>query len=267
MCELLGMSARRPDSLSASLGELARHGGLTGPHVDGWGVGLVDDGDALVVREPTAASASAWMSFLREHAPPSALVLAHVRRATQGPRLLRNSQPFARELGGRMHLFVHNGMLPGIEDDARFAARRFRRIGDTDSEHAFCALLERLAPAWEAGVPSVAERHREVAAFARALATLGPANFLYTDGDVLFAHGHRRRGDDGVLRSPGLHVRCRRCAAAAAGAPGASASAAVDGDGQEVTLFASVPLTGEAWRPLAEGELLVARAGRLIDVT
>jgi predicted glutamine amidotransferase len=44
--------------------------------------------------------------------------------------MLRNTQPFARELGGRTHFFAHNGMLPGIEDDGRFETRRFRRIGD-----------------------------------------------------------------------------------------------------------------------------------------
>lgn len=60
---------------------------------------------------------------------------------TQGARLLRNSQPFARELGGRIHLFAHNGMLPGIEDDELFATRRFHRVGDTDSEQAFWVQL------------------------------------------------------------------------------------------------------------------------------
>jgi glutamine amidotransferase len=46
--------------------------------------------------------------------------------------MLRNTQPFARELGGPVHLFAHNGMLPGVEGDKRFPIRRFLRIGDTD---------------------------------------------------------------------------------------------------------------------------------------
>lgn len=126
--------------------ELARHGGGTGPHRDGWGVGYVRENDAIVVREPAAANTSEWLAFVQHEDPKSHIVVAHVRRATLGPRLVRNTQPFARELAGRMHLFAHNGMVHEIATIPRFATRRFRPIGDTDSEHAFCALLERLAP-------------------------------------------------------------------------------------------------------------------------
>ena len=36
----------------------------------------------------------------------------------------------------------------------------------------------------------------------------------------------------------------------------------IQGDGQLVTLFASVPLTDERWEPLAEGELVAVARGR-----
>lgn len=257
MCELFAMSARFPTTVHLSMEELARHGGGTGPHGDGWGVGFVQDGDAFLLREPEAASASQWLTFLQERGLRSDIVLAHIRRATQGARLLRNSQPFGRELGGRMHLFAHNGMLPGIEADARFASRRFRRVGDTDSEHAFCALLERLASRWDDGVPSLDERLATVAAFARDIRDLGPANFIYSDGDVIFAHAHRRRHDDGVIRPPGLHLLCRRCIAEVDGARYSAE--------QEVALIASVPLTGEPWEPLDEGTVVALREGRVVS--
>ena len=250
MCELLAMSARVPTSLSSSLAELARHGGETGPHRDGWGVAYMRDGDAFLVREPDAAAGSELLAFLQQHDSPSALVLAHIRRATQGARLLRNTQPFERELGGHVHLFAHNGMLPGIERSG-LRARANRPIGDTDSEHAFCALLDRLRPLWMRGRPSLSDRLEAVVSFATELRTLGPANFLYSDGEVIFAHGHRRRGDDGEIKPPGLHVLCRQCVEPTAVA-------------QQVALVASVPLTAEAWRPLAEGEVIVLREGRVI---
>jgi glutamine amidotransferase len=243
------MSARLPTSIHTSLGELARHGGGTGPHRDGWGVAYMHEGDAFVAREPHAAHASELLSFLQHRDPRSGLVIAHVRRATQGERTLRNTQPFERELGGRVHLFAHNGMLPGIERDRRFRARWSRPVGDTDSEHAFCALIDRMRPLWDAGVPSLQDRLEELTAFAAELRTLGPANFLYSDGDAIFAHAHRRRTDHGSIEPPGLHVLCRRC---------------VEATDQEVALVASVPLTSESWRPLAEGELVVLQAGRMI---
>lgn len=244
------MSARAPTSLSSSLGELSRHGGETGPHRDGWGVAYMRDGDAFLVREPDAAAGSELLAFLRRSDSQSALVMAHIRRATQGARLLRNTQPFERELGGHVHLFAHNGMLPGIER-SRLRARRSRPIGDTDSEHAFCALLDRLRPLWRRGTPGLPDRFQEVTRFAAELRRLGPANFLYSDGDVIFAHGHRRRGDDGEIKPPGLHVLCRQCVERTAVA-------------QQVALVASVPLTTEAWRPLSEGEVIVLREGRVI---
>jgi glutamine amidotransferase len=211
MCELFGMSARFPTTVRLSFDELARHGGGTGPHRDGWGVGFMHDGDALVVREPNAAHDSRWVRFIQEQQPLTSIAVAHIRRATRGPRALRNTQPFTRELGGRVHLVAHNGMLADIESHARFRTRRFRPVGDTDSEQAFCALLERVAPLWEEGHPSLEARVREVGAFAAELRALGLANFLYTDGDVIFAHGDRRTQDSGDYRAPGLHVLCRSC--------------------------------------------------------
>lgn len=259
MCELFAMSACHPTTVRLSLEELARHGGGTGPHKDGWGIAFAQHGDAFVLREPGAANESAWLAFLQSHQLRSDVVVAHIRRATQGERMLRNAQPFTRELGGVVHLFAHNGMLPGIEDDARFALRRFRRIGDTDSEHAFCALLETIAPLWEHGRPSLEARLRAIAHFAAELRTLGPANFIYSDGDVVFAHGHRRRHDDGQIRSPGLFVLCRTCDAREDGVlkNGMSIGA---GEAQHVALLASVRLSHEAWSPLQEGEVVVLRA-------
>jgi len=257
------MSARFATTIHLSMEELARHGGGTGPHRDGWGVAYLDGGDAQIIREPEAASDSRLLGFLQQLDPRSDVVIAHIRRATQGPRLLRNTQPFAREIGGRTHVFAHNGMLPGIEDDPRFAPGRFRRIGDTDSEHAFCALAGRIARLWDDGVPALDDRLDVVGEFAAELCGIGPANFLYSDGDAVFAHGHRRRDDGGEIRPPGLHWLCRRCAPDADGVPLAGITIGHGAD-QEVALVASVPLSDEPWTPLAEGEVVVLREGQVV---
>ena len=262
MCELFAMSARFPTTIHLSLDELARHGGGSGPR-DGWGIAFAQQGDALVVREPGAVSESACHAFLQQQDIVSETVLAHIRRATQGTRLLRNTQPFSRELGGVVHLFAHNGMLPGIETDTRFPARRFLRVGDTDSEHAFCALLERMAPTWSGGLPSLDARLAAVIAFADVLRELGPANFIYSDGDAVFAHGHRRRSASGEILPPGLYVLCRSCTRS----PGMPLTGVAIGseEDQEVALLASVPLSRERWEPLSEGEIVVLRGGRVVE--
>ena len=263
MCELFAMSARFPTTVHLSLDELARHGGGSGPR-DGWGIAFAQQGDALVVREPGAVSESAWHAFLQRQDIRSETVIAHIRRATQGTKLLRNTQPFSRELGGVVHVFAHNGMLPSIETDTRFSTRRFLRVGDTDSEHAFCALLERIAPTWSDGLPSLDARLAAVVAFADELRELGPANFIYSDGDAVFAHGHRRKSASGEILPPGLYVLCRGCAARSEGLPLTGVEIGFEEE-QQVALLASVPLSRERWEPLSEGEIVVLREGRVVQ--
>ncbi|HEB96766.1 MAG TPA: class II glutamine amidotransferase [Sedimenticola thiotaurini] len=266
MCELFALSARLPATVGFTLERLARHGGVEGPHRDGWGVGFYDGPDVFLLREPRAAAESPLVAFIERHGPPSALVLSHIRRATHGDRALRNTQPFMRELAGRMHLFAHNGELEGIERTRDFLAGRYRPVGDTDSELVFCSLLQRLGHLWDAAgghVPPLAARLDLVAGFAAELRDFGPANFLYADGDALFVHAHRRLQEDGQLRAPGLHLLQRDCregdtALAAAGVTLTSVR-------QRLVLAASVPLTDEPWQPLAEGEIAVLRSGEVVE--
>ncbi|MFN7085500.1 MAG: class II glutamine amidotransferase [Burkholderiales bacterium] len=266
MCELFAMSSNAPATVSYSLEEFSRHGGLTGPHKDGWGIAYYVQGDVRLVKEPLPASDSACLRFIQDRPFSSALVISHIRKATQGVRTLTNCQPFVRELGGAMHVFAHNGNL----DTQRWReqpAGCHRPVGDTDSEHAFCVLLGRLAPLWLRAdrVPPLDERVSVVAAFAQEMRELGPANFLYADGEVLFAHGHKRMHGGHSVRPPGLHVICRRCARQMAAVDTAGIAIVSAGGEQHVTLVASVPLTPEpGWRALGEGELLVIRDGAVV---
>lgn len=265
------MSARLPTNINLSLGELARHGGLTGPHRDGWGVAFYQEREAWVVKEPVAAAESKCERFLERNRIRSSIVLSHIRHATQGAVSFENTQPFARELGGRSHVFAHNGDLAGVERLDTLRPSRFRPCGETDSEYAFCLLLKRLESLWLDGdgeIPALDLRLPVVQEFASSLRPLGPANFLYTDGDAVFVHGHRRRqpGREGT-HPPGLHVLCRRCSGEAdrgGSVPGIELEST--SEVQEVFLAASVPLTLEGWRPLEEGELVVARGGSIVPL-
>lgn len=129
----------------------------------------------LAQRRASLASPIPGVGFLQTHEIRSTRVLAHMRKATVGVRALRNTHPSVRELGGRTHVFLHNGKLAGIEDDGRFQLRRFRPIGETNSELAFCALLHRTEKLWQASeLPSLDARLDAVAAFAAELRTLSP---------------------------------------------------------------------------------------------
>ncbi len=261
MCELFGMSSRLPAIVNFSIEEFSHHGGLTGPHADGWGIAFYDDGDVRLIREPEAAAESEWLSFVKNHQIHSTTVISHIRKATMGPRCLKNTQPFCRELGVRKHIFAHNGDLFGVE---RLAFGSCRPVGDTDSERAFCHLLHRLEPLWLHGrqLPSIDERAEVVADFAASLREFGSANFLYSDSELLFAHGHRRKGPDDISRPPGLYRLCRRCVAGHDELD--AAGLRVTFSQQEVALVASVPLTEENWLPLEEGEVIVVSQGEIV---
>jgi glutamine amidotransferase len=133
----------------------------------------------------------------------------------------------------------------------------------TDSEFAFCVLLDQMAAVWTVPgtTPSLRERFSVVSSFAGRLRALGPANFLYCDGDMLFAHGHRRKhAETGRIEAPGLVLLQRQCQRGQQGI--VTDGLSIRSDDQLVTLFASVPLTDERWEPLAEGELVAASHGQ-----
>ena len=243
---------------------LARHGSREAHLGDGWGIAFHAGDDALVIKQAEPASDSAWVDFLENREIRSSVVISHIRRATQGEVSLRNTQPFSRELGGRAHVFAHNGKLPGIERYFAAALKRFHPIGTTDSEVGFCVLLERLAPIWDFGVPSPAQRAEIVSRLASELREFGPANFLYSDGDLLIAHGHRRTHSNGHIAPPGLVTITRSCLEETDQLEPAGVRLR---EAQLVTLFASVPLTDELWRPLAEGEVMVIRQGQPMEMS
>ena len=261
MCELLGIAASAPVSARFSLRRLARHGRTEGGPIDGWGVVLHDGGDVRCYREPEPAGNSAWLRFVERHQAPARIVISHIRMATAGTVSLRNTHPFVRELGGRMHTFAHNGRLSGIAALAGDAAGWFRPVGESDSERAFCALLARLAPLWRDAVPPAAARLAALRCFAADLGTLGPANFLYSDGEFLFAHGHRRHQPDGRIAPPGLWQLSCACVDSGMAVRRAGVALATEAAPRHVDVFASVPLSRAAWRPLAEGEVVMAPAG------
>jgi predicted glutamine amidotransferase len=264
VCELFGLSSKLPTRATFSLEEFSRHGGKSAPHRDGWGLAFYEGNYAQIYREAEAASSSQWMLFLREHQHSSQCVLSHIRLATQGEPALRNTQPFSRELGGRRHVFCHNGDLQGVFDTLQ--QTQFHPIGNTDSEYAFCFLMAALEPIWSEAAPSLKARVSVVQRVFDQFAAMGQANFLYSDGEFLYAYANKRRQPDGRVAPPGLcylHRRCERDWEAAPALSGVKLSGAACDLPQEILLFASVPLSNECWRPLKPREVMVARQGVL----
>ena len=260
MCELLALSSRLPTAVTSSLSTFAQHH----TSADGWGVAFYEGADVRLYKEPEPAAESIWLDFIQHRHLSASLIIAHIRHATRGRRSLANTQPFSRELGGRVHVFAHNGRLDTIDRDHAGSWTRYKPIGETDSEIAFCILLERMAPLWGSAVPSLDERLAVFAGFAAEMRVLGPANFFYSDGDTLFVHAHRRMQANGSIAPPGLWRLVRHCEFDPDVAPPEGFKS--DRGGQEVMLFASMPLSSEPWIALAEGEVLAVHQSRALHV-
>lgn len=185
MCELLGMECNVPTDIVFSFTGFALRGGKTGPHADGWGLSLYDGRYARSFLEPTPAHDSRMAAYIRDNPIKTLLAIAHVRKKTRGPATLRNTHPFQRTMWGRHWVFAHNGTLPYIR---RRKLRSEHPLGETDSEHAFCWMMERLRAAFPDGYPR--ERRRlwdKVAQLGGELGRDGKFNFLLADGRHLFA--------------------------------------------------------------------------------
>ncbi|MBF0280765.1 MAG: class II glutamine amidotransferase [SAR324 cluster bacterium] len=266
MCELFAMSSLYPTTVSFSLEEFAKHGGLTGPHQDGWGIAFYAENDVRLIKDADAASQSACVKFIEKHDFISDLVISHIRKATQGGAKIKNTQPFSRELGGRMHVFAHNGDLKRIRSSKKTELGRYQPVGETDSEYAFCSLMASMQDLWTKGsIPSLAERLALVSDFAGTIRKLGPANFLYSDSEYLYIHGHQRKqtGRPG-FHPPGLFTLCRSCSVNKAQDSIEGLDIKMGHQDQKAILVASVPLTEENWIPLAEGEIRVLAHGEML---
>jgi glutamine amidotransferase len=262
MCELFALSASAPVEIKLSLAELARHGGQTGIHSDGWGVAFLEGRDVRLIREPSAAAFSPWVQCLQDHPVQSDTVIAHIRHATRGAIELANTQPFVRELGGRVQVFAHNGYLDDAVLSDKASMQRFQPIGDTDSEAAFCLLLERMAA--NSGASERPDRNLAIfAAFAREMRDHGPANIIYASDGHLLIYADRRTQRPGVIEPPGLWILQRQCSASAE-SMFAGAGVSVAGTALSVVLIASVPLTSEPWQPLERSTAIEVRNGHVV---
>jgi glutamine amidotransferase len=263
MCQLLGLSSSDPIRLTFDWESFAMHGSQQGGNPDGWGVAYYEGVDAMLLREPTPAAESSMVQFLDSHAPRSDLIISHVRRATLGDRKLANTQPFQRVLGGHTHVFAHNGFVPPVKMSA--TSSWLTPMGETDSEFLFCRLLSYLEPLWSSGgIPAFEKRYDVVTGFAREILQQGAANFLYSDGVNLFAHGHRHTvPGDAVTDEPGLYVKTYQ-SKTGSDMTIPCQGLRTEGSCSYQALIATLPLNEHEWEPLKAGEIACFERGRRI---
>jgi glutamine amidotransferase len=194
MCELLGLSFSTPVSASMSLNMFQTRGAA---NPDGWGIAFYREGYLQIIKESKPAVDSHLFDFI-ENYPQSEIFISHVRRSTVGNRSYVNTHPFYQSirLGNEQFemAFAHNGTLSKAKD---LKLSRFMPIGQTDSERAFCNLLEAIATRgisqWNKQSYELVESHLQTLND-----TQNTLNCIFSDGIRLFCYSDENRHNDGL---------------------------------------------------------------------
>jgi len=254
MCELYGVSSNKVVGVSFTWRGFVKRGRV---HRDGWGVAwYLDNGLAGVVKEPRPAPDSP-IARLMTQGVRSKIVISHVRWASRGDVSYVNTHPFVRRIWGRDWVFAHNGDVSGIINDPRFKLKWCYPAGETDSEYAFCYIVEQLSILqnnW-----SLEDIVIKLWRVADEIGEYGKFNFLLSDGGYLFAYMNRSNTLHYLLRHPphrgvialrdeDYEVRLEE----------------LKGPNEYAALVATVPLTNEEWFPMTPGTLYVFYNGDLL---
>lgn len=185
MCQLLGMNCNVPTDIVFSFTGFVTRGGRTDTHNDGWGIAFFEGAGVRHFVDHHAAVESPIADLIKHYPIKSKNVIAHIRKATQGQVALENCHPFVRELWGRYWVFAHNGDLKDFAPELNGA---FRCVGNTDSERAFCYLLQELRRRFGDNPPALCDLKSALKELTANIAKHGTFNMLLSDGSALFAH-------------------------------------------------------------------------------
>ncbi len=110
--------------------------------------------------------------------------MSHIRYATLGKATYDNTHPFDRDLFDSSWFFAHHGHLRlyrHIVNSMEF----IKPVGDTDSETAFCVILEEIRKYGR--LPSDKDLAITILKTAKGLSKQGGLNFLISNGEMLHA--------------------------------------------------------------------------------
>ena len=254
MCQLLGMNCNVPTDICFSFEGFARRGGDTDEHRDGWGIAFFEGKGCRTFMDVQPSADSVVSDLVKRYPIHSMNVIAHIRKASVGAVRLENTHPFIRELWGEYWVFAHNGDLFNYEPEL---AGCYQPVGTTDSERAFCVILEYLRQRFEKR-PDIEKLCGAIREKAYQIAQLGTFNFLLSNGEFLLAHC-----------STDLHYLVRQHPFDKAELKDLDVSVdfkQVTTPRDRVAVIATEPLTAnEAWTRIAPGQCMVFQNGAVAE--
>ncbi|MEO0084776.1 MAG: class II glutamine amidotransferase [candidate division WOR-3 bacterium] len=173
MCQLLGVSCNKNIDINFSLKEF-RIRGKDNPHGFGFVYYEKDKNPKLIKKALSLYSENTEQDAYQFK---SKIIIGHIRLASCGNIEHKNTHPFVRNNWS----FAHNGTISKIKT---WQINNFVPEGETDSEFAFCYLLDRIHDKTE--LKSIVAVIRSEAL---KISKLGNFNFLLSDGKFLFVFG------------------------------------------------------------------------------
>lgn len=179
------MNCATPTDITFSFRGFSQRAGITSDHSDGFGIAFFEDKSCRLFIDNKSAVDSPIAEFVRNYPIKSRNVIAHIRKATQGKVTLENAHPFSRELWGRKWIFAHNGDLHNFTPSL---SERFTPIGNTDSELAFCYVLDQLVKRFGYVEPQLEQIFAALAEISPEIAEYGTFNYCFSNGQALFSY-------------------------------------------------------------------------------
>lgn len=256
MCQLLAMNCNTPTDICFSFEGFAQRGGLTDEHNDGWGISFFEESACRSFHDTLPAAKSPIAKLIKDYPIKAFNVIAHIRMATIGAVELKNTQPYIRELWGQQWVYAHNGDLW----DYKFTnSSPAQPIGTSDSEAAFCDLLNELRKLNPVEEPELKQIYNCIKSFSENTAKFGTFNLLLSNGKYIFAHcttdlcyiirkapfSEAHLSDKDISINFSEHTTHK----------------------DRVAIIATKPLTdNEQWTVFEKGQLLVFENGELLDL-
>lgn len=255
MCQLLGMNCNVPTDICFSFTGFQQRGGITDEHADGWGIAFFEGKGVRQFLDSNASAHSPIAELVRSYPIKSKNVISHIRKATQGQVRLENTHPFMRELWGQYWIFAHNGNIK--EFNPEFDGT-FLPVGDTDSETAFCYIMQNLKKKFGVKAPETKALFEELRRLSIEISGDGSEfNFLFSNGDLHFAHASTHLAYI-VRRAPFKKARLKDQDMTVDFSEVASHT-------DRVAIIATLPLThDEEWVKMDRGTLWLFREGDVL---
>ena len=256
MCQLLGMNCNVPTDICFSFEGFCERGGITDKHEDGWGIAFFEGKASRTFIDTNPSSESPVAQMIKNYPIKSLNTIAHIRKATIGAVELSNTQPYQREVWGLNWIFAHNGDLWDYTPEIN---GHFQPIGTSDSERAFCIILNTLYEKYPDQPPTLSQLYKDIEEICSPIAEYGTLNFLLSNGELLFA----RCSTDlyYIIRQPPF-----------AEAHLSDKDMTVDftqltGDNDRVAVIATQPLTyNETWTKFGKHQLIVFKDGKPVEM-